>query len=159
MWRRAGLAAAICLFVVLILGASLWCTAARVGSAGLARVYLESTPGLIVQGHVWLDREGGDGLAGVDIYRSYASYPGTVVATTEADGFYQSEFAFIPVDETSSVWAELDGHTFEPPLYFWRHYYGFEVATLDFVATAPYSCYLPFVCRTISSDIRVMEAH
>jgi len=159
VWRRAGLAAAICLFVVLVLGASLWCTAARVESAGPVQIPLESTPGLIVQGHVWLDREGGAGLPGVDIYRSYASYPGTVVATTEADGFYRSDLSYIPGDEMVTVWAELGGYTFEPALYFWRHYVGLQVATLDFVATAPYACYLPLVYRNMSSDIRVIEVH
>jgi len=150
--------ATICLFVVLALGASFWHAAARVESTGPAQIPVEYTPGLIVQGHVWLNHEGGSGLAGVDIYRRYAVYPGTVVATTEADGFYQSDFAFIPFDETITVWAELGGYTFDPALYSWRHYTGFQVATLDFVATAPYTCYLPVVCRNISSDLRVTES-
>jgi hypothetical protein len=105
----------------------------------------EPTPGLVIQGHVWLRQEGGTGLAGVDIYRRYASYWGTVVATTGADGFYQSDFSYIPGDEMVTVWAELDGYTFEPELYFWRHYYGYRVETLDFIATAPHNGYLPLV--------------
>lgn len=157
MWRKVGLTAVTCLLAVLVLGASFWCSAARMGSAGPAQITPEYTPGLIIKGHVWLNHEGGSGLPGVDIYRSYAGYPGTVVATTEADGFYQSDFAFIPGDETITVWAELGGYTFEPALYFWRHYYGLEVATRDFVATAPDACYLPLVYRNISSDVRAME--
>ena len=157
MWRNAGLAAILSLFLVLALAASLWCAAARIGSAGPAQIPLESTSGLIVQGHVWLNHEGGPGLAGVDIYRRYAAYPGTVVATTQADGFYQSGFAYIPGDETVTVWAELGGYTFEPALYIWRHYNSVEVATRDFVASAPYACYLPVVYLYISSDIRLMD--
>lgn len=157
MKRNAGLMAAICLFVVLALGASLWCHAARVGSAGLAQIPLDSTPGLIVQGHVWLHHEGGSGLPGVDIYRRYASYQGTVIATTGADGFYQSDFYYIPGPESVSVWPELGEYTFEPAYYHWMHYTVLEIKTLDFVAIAPYSCYLPVICRNISSDIPVMK--
>jgi hypothetical protein len=71
----------------------------------------------------------------VTILRSYASYAGTEVATTGEDGTYASDFARIPGDEMVTVWAELEGYTFEPRSHSWRHYYGYEVRTLDFVAT------------------------
>ena len=85
--------------------------------------------GLILQGTVTLD---GSPLEGVKIYRSFASYEGEVVAVSGKDGTYRSEFMFIPGDEMVTVWAELDGHTFEPENVYWRHYYGYEESTLDF---------------------------
>ena len=90
--------------------------------------------GLVIQGHVRLSAEEGLGLADVKIYRRYASYPGVLVATTDQDGYYQSDFAPIPGDEMVTVWAELEGYTFEPEQYYWRHYYGYESETLNFVA-------------------------
>ena len=90
--------------------------------------------GLVVQGHVWLNAEEGVGLPNVKIYRRYASYPSELVATTDQDGYYQSDFAPIPGDEMVTVWAELEGYTFEPKQYYWRHYYGYESETLNFVA-------------------------
>ena len=55
-------------------------------SCGLAEptptAIIAPDPGLIIQGHVLLDEDGGAGLAGVNIYRSYASYSGELVATT-----------------------------------------------------------------------------
>ncbi len=89
--------------------------------------------GLVIQGHVWLNAEGGPGLTDVKIYRRYASYPGVLVATTGQDGYYQSDFAHIPGDEMVTVWAELEGYTFEPRQHYWRHYYGYESKTLNFV--------------------------
>lgn len=89
-------------------------------------------PGLSIRGHVRLGD--GAGLAGVTICRSLASYPGQRVATSGPDGAYQAEFFAIPGDEMISVWATLPGYTFEPERYSWRHYYGFEERTLDFVA-------------------------
>jgi len=91
-------------------------------------------PGLVVKGTVTLD---GKPLPGVKIYRSYASYPGEVVATSGNDGTYRSEFAFIPGDEMVTVWAELEGYTFQPEKEYWRHYYGYEEKTLDFKASIP----------------------
>jgi len=88
--------------------------------------------GLVVQGRVTLD---GKPLGGVKIYRSYASYPGEVVATTSKDGTYRSDYMFIPGDEMVTVWAELKGYTFKPEKEFWRHYYGYEERTMDFVAS------------------------
>ncbi len=57
-----------------------------------------------------------------------------VIATTGRDGDYQSDFAPIPGDEMVTVWAELEGYAFEPEEYYWRHYYGRESRTLNFVA-------------------------
>lgn len=91
-------------------------------------------PGLVVQGYVRLNGESGPGLAGVTIYRRFASYPPTPVATTDAGGFYQSPFQPVPGDETVTVWPEKDGYTFNPSQVQWRHYYGYAVRILDFVA-------------------------
>jgi len=84
---------------------------------------------------VWLNADGGASLADVKIYRRYASYPGVLLATTDQDGYYQSDLAYVPGDEMVTAWAELDGYTFEPEHYYWRHYYGYESRTLNFVAT------------------------
>lgn len=91
-------------------------------------------PGLVIKGNVILD---GQPLEGVRIYRSFASYEGEVVAVTGRDGTYRSEFMFIPGDEMVTVWAELEGYTFTPENEYWRHYYGFEVRTVDFTASKP----------------------
>ncbi len=89
-------------------------------------------PGLVVQGHVRL--ADGTGVAGVTICRSYASYDGEPMATTDSDGYYQTEFSYIPGDEMVTVWAIYEGYIFEPEDYFWRHYFGYELATRDFIA-------------------------
>ena len=95
-------------------------------------VPLTQTPGLLISGYVKL--QDGTGLAGVQICRSYASYNGTVVATTDANGFFQSDFAYIPGDEMIGVWPVAPGYAFDPPSYDWRHYYGPEERPLDFMA-------------------------
>ncbi len=77
----------------------------------------------------------GSGLADVAICRNFASYAGTVVATTDANGYYTAQFAFIPGDEMVGVWPSLSGYVFDPPNYYWRHYYGFEDNNLNFVAS------------------------
>ena len=96
-------------------------------------VPLTPTPGIIVSGYVKL--QDGTGLAGVTICRSFASYNGVVVATTDANGFFQSDFAYVPGDEMIGVWPVAPGYTFDPPFYRWRHYYGPEERPLDFVAS------------------------
>src|SRR3990172_5249353 len=68
------------------------------------------------------------------IYRGFAGYPGSPVATTDPNGHYDTGFTFIPGDEMVTVWAEKAGYTLDPQQYYWRHYYGYEVQTLDFVA-------------------------
>jgi len=88
-------------------------------------------PGLYLKGTV---RRNGVGVAGVKIYRGYASLSGVVVATTGSDGTYQAAFAPIPGDETITVRAELAGYSFEPAQVSWRHYYGIETKTVDFIA-------------------------
>jgi len=105
--------------------------------------------GLVIQGHVRLGSPSGPGLGNVTIYRSFAAYPGTPVATTDATGYYRSGFQYIPGDETVTVWAEKDGFTFDPSNYSWRHYFGYESRTLDFVAlfTPTAFVHLPYVAR------------
>jgi hypothetical protein len=88
--------------------------------------------GLIIRGRVTRD---GIGLPSVDIYRNFAVYPGQLVATTDANGYYVSDFWFIPGDEMVTVWAVKEGYTFDPPNYYWRHYHGREDRTLDFTAS------------------------
>jgi hypothetical protein len=90
-----------------------------------------TTTGLNLQGIVRLN---GAGLAGVRIYRSYASYSGVLVATSGADGQYRADFMPIPGDETITVWAELAGYTFDPANVNWRHYHSLENKVLDFTA-------------------------
>jgi hypothetical protein len=90
------------------------------------------TPGLIVYGYVRDER--GIGLANVDIFRNYASYPAELIATTDADGYYESDFYPIPGDEMVSVYAQHAGVSFEPEYYRWRHYYGYEKTACNFSA-------------------------
>jgi len=94
---------------------------------------LTPQPGLIIRGSVQL--ADGSPVPDISICRSYASYPGTIVARTDANGYFQSQFAFIPGDEMVSVWAVAEGYTFQPDSYRWRHYYGSEDRGLDFIAT------------------------
>lgn len=103
---------------------------------------LTPTPGLVVSGHVRLPD--GSGLSGVTICRNFASYPGVVVAMTDADGYFKSDFAFIPGDEMVSIWPQAAGYTFQPDSVRWRHYYGPEDRTLDFVASPAAATAVPF---------------
>lgn len=89
--------------------------------------------GLSIHGRVTKD---GIGLPNVNIYRTFASYPGQVVATTDANGYYQSDFWYIPGDEMVTVWAVQEGYVFNPPTYYWRHYHSREDATLNFTASS-----------------------
>ncbi len=103
-------------------------------------------PGLIIRGYVRL--ADGTGVADVSICRNYASYPGTVVAKTDANGYFQSDFAFIPGDEMVGVWPVLQGYTFKPDNYRWRHYYGSEDRSLEFIAIASLAtAAAPFPCQ------------
>ncbi len=95
----------------------------------------EATPGLMVFGTV--RNKSGSGLESVDIYRRYASYPGVLIATTDANGFYQSEFYAIPGDEMITIYASRSGVEFEPEYYYWRHYYGYERAECNFEVQSP----------------------
>lgn len=104
----------------------------------------EPVQGLVIDGHVWLHQEGGPGLAGVDIYQSFAAYAGVVVATTDVNGYYQSDFIPIGSDENVTVWANLGKYTFDPEYYTWRHYGCCdESRTLNFIADL--RIYLPLV--------------
>jgi hypothetical protein len=100
------------------------------------------SPGLVVRGFVRL--EDGTGLPNVRIDRAFAGYIGDVVATTNAEGYFESAFQFIPGDEMVRVWAQAEGYAFGPDgvngtlwedgQYAWRHYYGREVRDLGFIA-------------------------
>jgi hypothetical protein len=104
-----------------------------------------STPGLLVYGSV--QDSNGLGLEGVEIYRSYASYPGVVIATTGVDGYYESEFAYIPGDEMVTVWALSPGIVFEPENYYWRHYYGYVQTERNFNVRTSWDQYLPVIIQ------------
>jgi hypothetical protein len=92
----------------------------------------ENRTGMIIRGHVTLN---GAGLAAVKIYKRFSAYPRDLIAITDENGYYESDFIGIPGDEMVSIEAELAGYTFDPPFYYWRHYHGFEDSTCDFVAT------------------------
>jgi len=96
---------------------------------------VESAPGLVVYGFV--RDKSGVGVEGVSIYRSYASYAGVVIATTNAKGYYQSDLYPIPGDEMVSVWADRSGLKFDPENYHWRHYHGYEQTECDFLVSFP----------------------
>ena len=102
-------------------------------------------PGLVVYGNV-KDRRG-VGVAGVNIYRKYASYQAVLLATTDANGDYQSDFYYIPGDETITVWAERLGLKYEPEQYMWRHYYGYQRTECSFLAHSPSESYIPIIYK------------
>ncbi len=109
-------------------------------------ITLTPQPGLIIRGHVLL--VDGTGVANVSICRNFASYPGTVVAKTDANGYFQSDFASIPGDEMVGVWPMAPGYTFKPDNYRWRHYYGSEDRSLDFIAVPSLgTAVAPFPCQ------------
>ena len=98
-------------------------------------------PGLIVRGTIKL--ADGTPVESVNIYVAFASYGGNIVATTNSNGYYSSNYIYIPGDETVRVWAEAAGYSFKPAdgsavwtgsEFYWRHYYGFEDRSLDFTA-------------------------
>jgi len=90
--------------------------------------------GLSVRGHVRQGSSTGPGLSKVSVFLSLSSYPPSETETTDADGYYETRFIYIPGDEMISVWPELSGYWFEPPRYYWRHWAGVENAVCDFVA-------------------------
>ena len=98
-------------------------------------------PGFVVRGTIKL--ADGTPVEGVNIYVAFASYGGNIVATTNSNGYYSSEYIYIPGDETVRVWAEAAGYSFKPgngsavwtgTEFYWRHYFGFEERSLDFTA-------------------------
>ena len=98
-------------------------------------------PGITVRGTIKL--ADGTSVEGVNIYVAFASYGGNIVATTNSNGYYSSEYVYIPGDETIRVWAEAAGYSFKPAdgsavwtgtEFYWRHYFGFEERNLDFTA-------------------------
>lgn len=90
-------------------------------------------PGIVLYGYV--RRADGSGVPNVSICRSYASYNGVIVATTDANGYFQSDFAAIPGDEMVGLWPVAQGYTFDPPTDRWRHYYGPEASYHEFIAS------------------------
>src|SRR5512140_2158285 len=76
---------------------------------------LTPQPGLIVRGTIQL--ADGTGVANIRICRNFASYPGQVVAATDANGVFETAFVFIPGDEMVSVWPMADGYSFQPESY------------------------------------------
>ncbi|MFN8483481.1 MAG: hypothetical protein U0768_10600 [Anaerolineae bacterium] len=114
-------------------------TATATATAGATRTPPPTeTPvlGVRVRGYVRVGSDTGPGLAGVSLHVYLGGEaPGPVVATTDAGGFYMSEFLYIPGQAIVNLWAEKDGYTFYPPLISWRHYYGAEDVAYDFVAT------------------------
>jgi hypothetical protein len=105
----------------------------------------DASPGLVVYGYV--RDKSGTGVENVDIYRSYASYPGEVIAKTDSDGYYESDFHAIPGDEMVTVWASGQELEYDPEQYYWRHYYGYEQAECNFTAYSALKNYLPIVTR------------
>jgi hypothetical protein len=105
----------------------------------------QTAPGIVVSGSV--RNSNGTGLENVAIYLNYASYPGKLIAATGAVGEYRSDFYPIPGDEMVSVWAERSGVLFLPKLCYWRHYYGYETKTCDFVIQPVAKIYLPILNR------------
>jgi hypothetical protein len=91
----------------------------------------EQEPGILIRGRVVT---GCDGLANVNIFQSFSAYPGELIATTDSNGYYKSEFIYVPFDEMVGVWAVRNGYSFEPENYFWRHYAGYREYTLNFSA-------------------------
>ncbi len=98
-------------------------------------------PGIIVHGTVKL--ADGTALENVNMYVAFASYGGTLAATTNSNGYYSSDYIYIPGDETVRVWPEAAGYRFKPAdgsaiwtgtEFYWRHYHGFEEQNLDFTA-------------------------
>jgi hypothetical protein len=130
----------------LILGIGIWISGCNTGigtpspsTISTPTVLLTPRPGLVLRGKVRLDDS--RGLEGVKIFRALASYDGVQVAVTDSEGSYQSEFQFIPGDEMIRAWAELPGYILLPEKgaseqreYYWRHYYGYEERTLNFIA-------------------------
>jgi hypothetical protein len=104
-----------------------------------------ATPGLVVHGYV---RDvSGTGLESVEIYRNYASYPAVVIARTDANGYYQSDFEYIAGDEMVTVWAVGSGLEYEPEQCYWRHYYGYQQTQCNFIGRLPGVFYFPIITK------------
>ena len=101
------------------------------------------SPGLVVYGTV--RNMSGEGVENVSIYRSYSAYPGVLIATTDANGDYESEFADIPGDEMVNVSANGQRLSLEPKQCYWRHYYGYERTRCDFVAGLTTEIFIPIL--------------
>jgi len=88
---------------------------------------------MVVRGQVTIN---GAGLAGVEIYQNFAAYPANLIAITDENGYYESPFIGIPGDEMIGLEPRLNGYTFDPPYYSWRHYHGYETTTRNFAAAS-----------------------
>jgi hypothetical protein len=117
------------LFIVLVMVGLRFINLSGENKAGL------QAPGWVVYGFV--RDKSGTGMEGVSIYRSYASYAGVEIATTDINGDYQSDFYAIPGDEMVTVWADRSDLEFTPENYHWRHYYGYEQVECDFLLNLP----------------------
>lgn len=120
----------ILLIVLISIASACGASDASTSSRNTETPMAEATPGLVVYGVV-RDADG-KGVENVGIYRSYASYPSELIATTDAKGEYQSDFYYIPGDEMVTVKAVISGIEFKPAYYYWRHYYGYEKAECNF---------------------------
>jgi hypothetical protein len=97
-------------------------------------------PGLTIRGYVTRGSPvtlggtlgGGPGLSGVEIYIQLGFGTGRIVAITDQDGNYESDFIYIPGTETVRVWAEKEGYSFSPDVHSWLHYPGYEERELYF---------------------------
>jgi len=90
-------------FLILVMAGG-WVAFLSNGMVTIGRVNTPTpmtTPGLVIFGYV--HDKGGAGVGSVNIYRNYASYPGVLIAITDEDGYYQSDFYPIPGDEMVSV--------------------------------------------------------
>ena len=143
--RRIILAVTMLLIVLMVLGMAYFVLPKNTRHAVQLVPTPMTTPGLVVYGTV--RDSNGVGLKGVEIHRSYASYPGVVIAITGADGYYQSVFAMIPGDEMVTVWAHRPGMAFEPDNYYWRHYYGYEQTERNFNVRTSWEQYLPVIIQ------------
>ena len=69
----------------------------------------------------------------VQVFLASYTWPATA-AVTDAEGRYETSLIYMPGDEMVTVRPVLAGYTFDPPQYYWRHYYGLEDAVRDFAA-------------------------
>lgn len=93
--------------------------------AYLPIVYCGATPtakpSIRIWGHVSL--EDGTGVGDVGIYVGVATYSGSLVATTQPDGSYDTEIGCPEGhDETLRVYPVRDRYGFEPAVAYWRTY-------------------------------------
>ncbi len=106
----------------------------------------ETAPGIVIHGSVRNSSE--KGVENVAIYAEYAGIAGELVAVTDSQGNYETKFYTIPGDEMVTVWAQRTGLQFQPENCFWRHYYGYEMKTCDFLVQPILKSYLPLISKS-----------